>query len=285
MWHKKVTLQPVSKIIHRFTFYFFLSAMLGFSACSSYQKVLKSSNTELKYDTAIKLYNKKEYSKAYPLLEELVSVTRGTQKAEELYFIYSYCNYYLNDLASASYHFEQFSKLYPSSESAEEAAYMAAYCYYLGSPQFNLDQTNTFKAIDEMQIFVNRYPTSERVEDCNRLIDELRAKLEKKDISHAMLFFQISDYKAAIASLKNILKDYPSTKSREEVMITLIKSHYFLAENSVDEKKEIRYKQTIDAYYSLIDKFASAKKAKEAESFFDKANERLNKLKQSTSQQ
>lgn len=272
----------MSKNIKRLLFPIFLSAILSIAACSSYQKVLKSSNTELKYDTAMKLYNKKEYSKAYPLLEELVSVSRGTKKAEELYFIYSYCNYYLNDLASASYHFEQFSKLYPSSSDAEEAAYMAAYCYYLGSPQYNLDQTNTYKAIDEMQSFINRYPTSERIEECNTLIDELRAKLERKAISHALLFYQISDYKAAIAALKNVLKDYPSTKSREEVMLTLIKAHFMLAENSVDEKKENRYKQTIDAYYSLIDKFASAKKAKEAESYFDKANERLNKIKQST---
>lgn len=270
------------KNIKRLLFPIFISAILSIAACSSYQKVLKSSNTELKYDTAMKLYIKKEYSKAYPLLEELVSVTRGTKRAEELYFIYSYCNYYLNDLASASYHFEQFSKLYPSSDDAEEAAYMNAYCFYLGSPQFNLDQTNTYKAIDEMQNFINRYPTSGRIEECNRLIDELRAKLEKKAISHALLFFQISDYKAAIAALKNVLVDYPSTKNKDDLMVTLVKSHFFLAENSVDEKKETRYKQTIDVYYSLIDKFASAKKAKEAESYFDKANERIIKLKQST---
>lgn len=272
-------MQPV---IRSLIFSFFILLSLLYSACSSYQKVLKSNNTELKYETALKLYNKKEYNKAYPLLEELVSLTRGTKRAEELYYIYAYCNYYLNDLASASYHFEQYAKLYPKSANAEECAYMAAYCYYLGSPQYNLDQTNTYKAIDELQLFINKFPNSDRVENCNKLIDELRGKLEKKMIAQGMLFYQIGDYKAAITTFKNILRDFPGTQSREEIMFYMIKASFELAENSVEEKKEERYKQTIDAYYSFIDKFATGKKAREAETIFNKANERISKLKQST---
>ena len=158
------------------------------ASCSDYQKVLKSTDYALKRKTALELYQKKDYQRAYPLLEELVAITRGTAGAEDLYFLYCYCNYYLDDLISAGYHFEQFAKTYPASEKAEEAAYMHAYCYYLGSPDFTLDQSNSVKAIEQMQLFVNKYPNSKRIAECNELIDKLRAKLEKKDLDLAMLY-------------------------------------------------------------------------------------------------
>lgn len=251
-----------------------LFAFFVLYGCSDYQKVLKSNDYTKKYEVAMKLYNKKDYQKAYPLLEELVSVKRGTKEAEDIYYYYCYCNYYLDDLISASYHFSQFAKTYPASDRAEEAAYMNAYCYYLGSPQYSLDQSNSYKAIQEMQLFINQYPNSKRVEECNQLIDKLRVKLEKKSYESGMLYFKMTDYKAAVVALNNTLKDYPMTAYREEILFTIIKSHFLLAENSYDNKKAERYKASMDVYYTFIDKFAAGKYAKDAKSIFEKAKQR-----------
>jgi len=240
-------------------------------SCNNYQKVLKSSDYDLKYQTAMELYKKKDYTRAYPLFEELVSVKRGTTAAEDIYYYYCFCNYYMDDLVSASYHFEQFAKTYPNSPRAEQAAYMVAYCYYLGSPQYSLDQTNSLKAIDQMQVFINQYPSSARVDTCNTLIDQLRSKLERKSFESSMLYYKTMNYKAAIISLKNTLKDFPTTLYREEIMFTVLKSSFLLAENSVDSKKAERYKNTMDAYYAFIDKFATGKDVREAEQIFENA--------------
>jgi outer membrane protein assembly factor BamD len=249
------------------------------ASCSDYQKVLKSTDYTLKRKTALELYQKKDYQRAYPLLEELVAVTRGTAGAEELYFLYCYCNYYLDDLISAGYHFEQFAKTYPAGEKAEEAFYMHAYCYYLGSPDFTLDQSNSIKAIEQLQTFVNKYPNSSRVAECNELIDKLRAKLEKKDLDLAMLYFKMMDYKAAVIALKNLLEAYPNTISRDEVMFTILKSNYLLAENSVESKKMERYKLVVDDYNRFIDKFAPGKFADQAKAVYQRALNRYNEYK------
>lgn len=248
--------------------------LISFSSCSNYQKVLKSNDYAKKYEVALQLYNKKDYQKAYPLLEELVSVKRGTKEAEDIYYYYCYCNYYLDDLISASYHFAQFAKTYPASEKAEEAAYMNAYCYYLGSPVYSLDQSNSYRAIEELQIFINKYPNSSRIAECNELIDKLRAKLEVKSFEKGMLYFKMSDYKAAIVSLNNTLKDFPMTEYRETILFTIVKSNFLLAQNSYENKKAERYKATIDAYNIFIDKFANGKYVKEANSIVEKAREK-----------
>jgi outer membrane protein assembly factor BamD len=245
--------------------------LLTFISCSNYNKVLKSNDYTLKKQTAIELYNKKDYQRAYPLFEELVAVTRGTANAEDMYFYYCYCNYYLDDLISAGYHFQQFAKTYPSSPKAEEASYMNAYCYYFGSPDFTLDQTNSIKAIQEMQLFINQYPNSTRIQECNDLIDKLRDKLEKKAFESAMLYYQMMDYKAASMSLKNMLADYPNSQFKEEAMFTVVKANYLLAENSVENKKMERYKSTLDDYNAFINKFATGKYADQAKEVYDKA--------------
>ena len=245
--------------------------LLTFISCSNYNKVLKSNDYKLKKQTAIELYNKKDYQRAYPLFEELVAVTRGTANAEDMYFYYCYCNYYLDDLISAGYHFQQFAKTYPSSPKAEEASYMNAYCYYLGSPDFTLDQTNSIKAIQEMQLFINQYPNSTRIQECNDLIDKLRDKLEKKAFESAMLYYQMMDYKAASMSFKNMLADYPNSQFKEEAMFTVVKANYLLAENSVENKKMERYKSTLDDYNAFINKFAAGKYADQAKEVYDKA--------------
>ncbi|MEX1188232.1 MAG: outer membrane protein assembly factor BamD [Bacteroidia bacterium] len=245
--------------------------LIMFSSCSNYQKVLKSNDYVKKYEVALQLYNKKDYQKAYPLLEELVSVKRGTKEAEDIYYYYCYCNYYLDDLISASYHFEQFAKTYPASEKAEEASYMNAYCYYLGSPVYSLDQSNSYRAIEELQLFINKYPNSTRINECNDLIDNLRAKLEIKSFEKGMLYYKMSDYKAAIVALNNTLKDFPMTDYRETILFTIVKSNYLLAENSYENKKAERYRATIDAYNVFIDKFANGKNIKEANTIVEKA--------------
>ncbi len=258
----------------------FQSGLLSFvllitiSSCSNYQKVLKSNDYAKKYEVALQLYNKKDYQKAYPLLEELVSVKRGTKEAEDIYYYYCYCNYYLDDLISASYHFAQFAKTYPASEKAEEASYMNAYCYYLGSPVYSLDQSNSYRAIEELQVFINKYPNSARISECNELIDKLRAKLEVKSYEKGMLYFKMSDYKAAIVSLNNTLKDFPMTEYKETILFTIVKANFLLAQNSYENKKAERYKATIDAYNIFIDKFADGKYAKEANSIVEKAREK-----------
>jgi outer membrane protein assembly factor BamD len=232
---------------------------------------------DAKLDYAIKLYKKEQYFKALPLLEELLTVYRGTKKAELTYYYYAYTNYQLGDYTTAAYDFGNYAKTYPNSEYAEECAYMKAYCYYQDSPNYSLDQTSTVKAINEFQLFIDEHLRSTRVAECNKMIDTLRYKLETKDFENAKLYYHMEDYKAAVVSFDNLMKDFPSTVYREEAMFLGLKSWYLLAENSFEEKKNERYKKAVTAYGEFAAAFPESKYKKEATSIVEKSREKLGK--------
>jgi outer membrane protein assembly factor BamD len=248
------------------------------TSCSDYSRMLKSRDMDAKSDYAIKLYNKGEYFKALPLFEELITVYRGTKKAEQTYYYYSYTNYRIGDFETAAYDFDNFTKTYPSSEFAEECAFMHAYCYYQGSPEYSLDQTNTYKAINELQLFIDRYPDSKKVEECNKLIDQLREKLEQKEFENAELYFNMTTYKAAITTYKNLIHDFPSTKYREEAMYMILRSNFLLAENSIVTKMQERYSDTVTAYGEFNSAYPDSKYKNKADDILETSRKRLEKI-------
>jgi len=220
--------------------------ILAFGSCKSKFEKLKASNDNAKkYKEAIRLYNKRDYSKALELFDVLVSRYRGQEQAEDLYYYYAYTNYKLRDYTSARYHFKTFADTYPTSSRAEECRFMAAYCYYLDSPIFSLDQTNTQSAIDALQLFINLYPKSERVAEASKLIQNLRDKLEEKSYANSKLYLTIGDYQAAVISFGNSLRDYPDTKYAEEMEFLTIKAQYLYAKASSEFLQEDRYAQAI----------------------------------------
>jgi outer membrane protein assembly factor BamD len=250
------------------------------TSCNKYNRLLKSSDFELKYNKAVEFYGKKNYVKALPLFEELMTIYRGTARAEQVAYYYAYCNFGLDDYLLASYHLKNFVRTFPKSEFAEDAMFTSAYCYYLDSPIYSLDQENTMKAINEFQLFVNMYPNSERIKDCNEYIDKLRGKMERKSYENAMLYFNIQDYKASMQAFKNLLKDFPDNPYREMANFMILKSNFLLAKNSIYEKKEARFKSTIENYYKFIDAYKESKYLNEAESIFESSQKQLNNLKQ-----
>ncbi len=261
--------------------FLFLSFALVFSSCSNYNKLLKSSDYNKKYEAAMKYYDNKEYSKALALLEELVSVYRGTNKAEKIMYYYAYATYSMGDYLLAGYHFENFVKTFPASDKSEECSFMYAYCYYLESPRYSLDQTDTKNAIKELQLFINKYPESTRKEECNNLITKLRQKLERKNYEIAKQYYFLYDYKAAIVSFENLMKEFPDTKYREELMFLIIKSNYLYASKSIDKKKIERLKSTVEAYNKFISYYPeSSKYNKEAEGYYSDAKKQLENTKQ-----
>lgn len=256
----------------------FIGAAL-ITSCSKYQKILKSTDSEAKFNAAVAYFEKKDYFRALPLFEELMPTYRGQGRAEKIYYYYAYCNYYLEDYELAAYHFENFVNTFPRSEYTEECAFLHAYCFYKSSPNFSLDQENTVKAIAKMQIFVNKYPASTRVAECNALIDKLRYKLEEKAFSLSKLYFNIDDYKAAVTSFKNLLTDFPATSFKEEAMYYVAKSYYLYARNSIETRKAERFSATIDTGNEFLNQFPGSEWAKEVREIVESSKNQINKNK------
>ncbi len=244
-------------------------------SCSKHSRVLKSGDNELKYEVAVDLYEKGDYYRAIQLFDQLIAIYRGTDRIENINYYYANCYYQQEDYLLASYYFKRFAQNYPNSPRAEECMYLNAYCYYLDSPRYSLDQTNTYEAIKEMQLFINLYPESERIPECNEIIDELRGKLERKAIEIGIQYYKTKHYKAAITALENVMDDFPDSDNREEILYFIMKSYYFYAINSVDAKKEERYQQAVEIYNDIMYLFPDTKYQRELNSMHKNAMEKL----------
>ncbi|WP_310555447.1 outer membrane protein assembly factor BamD [Flavobacterium sp.] len=226
--------------------------ILIFSSCSEFQSALKTEDIATKFSVGEKLYEKGKYEKAIRLFEQLTPVFRGKPQAEKMFYLYSQSLYKSNQFYLAGYQFDSFNALYPKSEKAQEAAFLAAKSYSKLSPVYSLDQVDTDKAITKLQSFINTYPKSEFLPEANILVKELREKLEKKAFETAKQYNTISDFKPAIKALDNFISDYPGTPYKEKALFYKLNASYQLAINSIQTKKEERLNSAKTAYESLI---------------------------------
>ena len=201
---------------------------------------------------ATKLYDTGKYNDAIRLIEQIAPAYRGKPQAEKLFYMFSQSYYKTKQYYLAAYQFESFVSGYPKSEKAEEAAYLGAKCFSMLSPVYSLDQIDTFKAIDKLQVFIDSYPNSTYLPEANRVLRELNEKIEKKVYENAKGYHTIMDYKSAMVALDNFIADYPGTPFKEDALFYKYDSAYQLAINSVPSKMEERLNISKTAYYSLI---------------------------------
>jgi outer membrane protein assembly factor BamD len=246
-----------------------------FSSCSEYQKALKSEEISVKYDASVKMYDKGKYEKAIRLFEQIAPSYKGKPQAEKLFYMFSQSYYKTKQYYLAGYQFENFASSYPKSEKVEEAAFLSAKCYSKLSPVFSLDQTDTDKALDKLQTFIDQYPNSTFLADANAIVKDLKYKLEKKAFENAKQYNTISDYKAAQIALDNFISDFPGTIYKEEALYYKLDSAYKLAENSVAQKMEERLNAAKSAYHSLIKFKADSKYKKQADDMLAKIEKDL----------
>jgi len=252
------------------------------ASCGDYNKILKSTDYEFKYKKAVEYYEEGEYVKAAGLFQELVNIYRGTSRADRIYYYYAKSMIGQKDYLMANHYFKTLIDEFPTSEYAEEAQYMVGYTGYLLSPKARLEQSTTIKAIESLQLYINLYPYSERVDEANRLIDELRNKLVYKSFLNAKLYYDFENYKAAVVAIGNSLKEHPDSRYREELMFMLLKAKYLLAINSVKEKKEERLSSALDEYFTFVDEYPESKHRNEADDFYETTAALLNYNKEET---
>lgn len=288
VWAKFRSLRLKPKSCNRFMFKntgnhsLFVVMVLLFlgTSCSKYQKLLKSTDNELKLQKAIEYFEKEDYNRAIGLFTDVIPAFRGTQRAEEINYYYALAHYRVRDYVMASHYFRTFTQAYPMNEHAEEFLFLAAYCKYLDSPRSSLDQKTTLEAISEFQIFINRFPSSPRVEEANRLIDELRDKQERKILDQARLFFDLMDYVASVTTYNVLIRDYPDTKYREEALFNIVRAHYEYARNSIPQRQAERYQEVIAAHQRLVRQFPQGRFLAESTRLRDIAGSEIARLTQ-----
>lgn len=255
------------------------------TSCGEYNKVLKCTDYEYKYEAAKSYFAQGQNTKAATLLEDLITILKGTSSGEESLYMLSMAYYNQGDYVTAAQYLNTYYTTYPRGKYTEQARFNAGRALYLDTPEPRLDQSSTVKAIQELQMFMEYFPRSERKDAAQNMIFELQDKLVEKDYLSAKLYYDLGDYTgnssysttgnnylAAIVTAQNILKDYPYTKLREDISILILRARYDMAKASVDDKKEERMRDAIDEYYAFINEFPESKYLAEAEKMFKDAS-------------
>ncbi len=253
-------------------------ALFAVGCKSEFEKIRGSGDTDKMYTKAFQYYEQEEYLRAQTLLELIIPAYRGKPELEKIYYTYADTYYKLGKYIMANYYFKNFTSTFPNSAQREDADFMAAYSNYMMSPGFRLEQTYTEKAIDDFQLFANTYPNSPRLKECNRLIDEMRLKLEQKVLDEGILYYNMRQYQAATTTFENLLKDFPETANAEQVRYYIAKANYLLAENSIFEKREERFKKTVGYTKDYLEKFKDSDNYNEVKSFYNNAVKQLKSI-------
>ena len=250
--------------------------MVLVSSCKTdYEKVRTSNDPKLMYQAANQYYADGNYLNAQTLYELSIPYYRGKKEAEELYYNFADCHYQMGEYILSSHYFKNFATSFYSSPKKEQADYMAAYSKYKLSPSHKLDQSYSGEAINALQEYMNTYPESERVEECTRLIDEIRAKLELKAFEEGKLYYDLKNYNSSIKSFENMLKDFPETKRGEEVRFLILQSSINWATKSIFEKKEERLEECLKKYNTFLRKYPESSYMDEVTGIYETYQEEI----------
>ena len=247
-----------------------LLAAATLTSCGEYNKLLKSTDYEYKYEAAKNYFAKGQYNRSATLLNELITILKGTDKAEESLYMLGMSYYNQKDYQTAAQTFITYFNTYPRGTFTELARFHAGKALFLDTPEPRLDQSSTYQAIQQLQMFMEYFPNSVKKQEAQDMIFALQDNFGN---------YMGNNYESCVITAQNALKDYPYTDYREELSILILRARYEMAIYSVEDKKADRYRETVDEYYAFKNEFPESKYLKEAEKIFNESQKVKTKFK------
>jgi outer membrane protein assembly factor BamD len=246
-----------------------------FSNCKNENVIKSGDSLSTAFEKAKNLYENGEYTDAIEAFETVIRIGRGTDFGREAQFLLAQ-SYFENErylLASAE--FERYISQFPRTQKRQTAQFREAYCYYKLSPRYRLDQKYTHTAIEKFQLYNDRYPDSEKVEEGAKYISEMRKKLAKKLYHSADLYMRTDRYEAAIIYYDLTIDQYPETMWAQRALVEEINAYNIYASRSVQSKQQERYQKAVSTYEKFVQLFPNGEYRSEAENHVDEARAAL----------
>ncbi len=259
-------------------------ALLMTSCVNEYNQITKSGDYTLKYEYAKQCYAQGKYSRAVPLLQELVTMKKGSTEGEECLYMLAMSEFGMKDYETASEYFKKYFSSYPKGRYAENAKYYVGESLFQNAPEPRLDQSTTMTAIAAFQEYLDIFPDAHLKSQATSRLYALQDLLVEKEYKSACLYFDLgtyfgnctnggNNYEACIVTAQNALKDYPYSNRREEFASLVMKSKYELAKMSVESKQLERYQDAEDECYGFINEYPDSKERSLAEKYIEKCKE------------
>lgn len=239
-----------------------LFSLLLMTSCGKYNKALKSDNVDEKYNLAKEYYDigiekekRSKLNKSVRLLEQIQPGMKGKPQDEVVSYMIANAYYNIGDYFISGYRFERYAKSFPDSPKIEEVLYKSANSYYEVSPKYSLDQIDTYKAIDKLQLYVNTFEDGEFFNLANEKLAVLRDKLERKAYEVAKQLHHRRIWRPAIHALNNYIEDHPGSKYNERAYFYKFESQFIYAINSFRAIERERLELALEYYNDFATKY------------------------------
>lgn len=184
---------------------------LVFGCSTTLKKEEELLDAQYYFDRGMEMITKKDYVKAITNFQTVVESFADSPIVDHAQFMLAEAHFKSEEYLTAAFEYERVYKEYPSSKWAPEAQYRKAMCYYMESPNYRLDQTNTLLAISEFNRFIDTYPLNSLVSEAQKYIEDLRAKLAYKEYRAGEFYSKNKQYDAALFYFRYVINEYPRT--------------------------------------------------------------------------
>ena len=259
------------------------SAAILLTGCANeFNRIYKTQDVSYKYECAKQYFAEGKYQQAATLLQDVVAMQKGRNNAQESLYLLGMALYNNQDYETASMTFKKYFQNYPKGYFAEQACFYIGQSLYESVPEPRLDQTPTVGAISAYQNFLDYYPESSYRDIAQKRLFDLQDNLVMKELLSARLYYNLggyfgninsnseSNYESCIITAQNALKTYPYSPLREQFSELIMKSKYYLAKNSSEERRVERYRDAEDECFAFINEFPDSKSVKTAEDYIAK---------------
>lgn len=161
---------------------------------------------------AIKLYEQRDYQEAADEFQALILQYPGSSIVDDAQYYLGMARYQKREYILAAFEFSRLIRNMSASEYLPLAQFMLAESYYKLSPDVNLDQSYSKKAIEEYQAFIDFFPLHEKVFEAEKKMKELNYKLAKKEFDTARIYDKLEYYSASIKYYDNVMEIYHDTE-------------------------------------------------------------------------
>ncbi|MEX2404450.1 MAG: outer membrane protein assembly factor BamD [Balneolales bacterium] len=259
-------------------------ASLFMISCASKSTIRPGDSLEVAFEKSMEQYENERYGDAASSFETVLSIGRGTQIADDAQYYLAESYYKNRQYLIAATEYRRYATNYPRSNRRSEVEYKEAMSYYHLSPRYNLDQTETHRAIELFQLFVQRNSNSEYVEPAREKIDELRNKLAEKGYRASELYHRVGHYEAAAIYFGLVMEQYPESKWSEQALANQIGAYVSYADNSVTDRQKERYDKAVESYHRYIQIFPRGDHRDDAERYYGQALDGLEPFTDATAQ-
>ncbi len=164
---------------------------------------------------------------------------------------------------SALSEYRDFLALYPTHPRADYAQYKLGMVYYEQMRRAERDQTETRNAVNEFELFLQRYPGSRLINDVRAKLREALDRLSQNNYVVGKYYHDRKWYPGAIDRLETILAEDPGYTGRDAV-------YYHLADSL---SRTARMDEALPLFERLLEEFPESE-------FIEDATERMAELRQ-----